>query len=94
MCQGEQFDTKEKSRGLLTYFAPWALLFQLPGDASDGTPCASRGHHHVHLSWLRVWERSVKSPMECWTESSLTPKNGLSSTKMHKLAEKGRVRLS
>lgn len=36
----------------------------------------------------------MKSPAGGWIESPLTPKDGLSSTKRHEGAEKGRVGLS
>lgn len=35
---------------LPAYLALWALLLQLPGDASDGASCAGPNHHHVDLA--------------------------------------------
>lgn len=53
---------------LPAYFALWALLLQLPRNASDGAPCAGPNHHHVDLackSEKRESHRDSAWPQQC-----------------------------
>lgn len=53
------------------YFALWALLLQLPGNASDGASRARSNHHHVDLA-CRPEKRDVRVSTASSTVSLLS----------------------